>query len=203
VLSSANTVFALRSRLDMLSLTVSTLAGLSVAAVGPATAEAARDLLGLESAMLPETFSAEGLAQRLQLSPGARVWLPQADIGRETLSAALTEAGAQVTVVTAYRTVCGTGGVELPGLLVAGLVDCVTFTSPSTVQNCVQRLTNEGGSPALLASLALACIGSTTAQAVKDNGLQPTVIATNHTLPGLVDALEDYFRQEYIGYVAS
>ncbi len=140
VLTSANTVEALRLRCQALGLS---LRGMRTAAVGPATADAARDALGVEVQLVPEEYEANALAAALHVQPGTRVFLPQADIARSTLRDQLSAAGADVTVIAAYRTVMGRGGVNVDTLLKA---DALTFTSSSTVENCAARVRAESES---------------------------------------------------------
>lgn len=105
----------------------------------------------------------------------------------------LEAGGACVTTVTAYRTVMGQGGVDLPTLLRRHEADAVLFTSPSTVDNLALRLAAEGGEWSSLQGVCIGCIGPVTAQAAEERGLRVHVRPDEHTLSGLVEALEDYF----------
>jgi len=194
VLTSQNTVAILAERLAALGLSGAHLRGLAVAAVGPATAEAASQLLGLDAALAPDEHVAEALAAELveRLPAGQRVLLPQAEIARPVLAEQLA-AGLQVTPVVAYRTVAGRGGVDLADLLARHEVDAITLTSSSTARYLVERLEREGGRRADLAGGCLACIGPETAATVRRLGLQVGVMAKEYTLAGLVAALEAYF----------
>lgn len=186
VLTSANTVTALAQlgyRFDNLRL----------AAVGPATAAAARTQLGVEAQVLPERFTAQDLGEALPLQPGARVLLPASALARPALAETLTARGADVTVVAAYRTVLGSGGAPVPQLLAQEEIDAITFTSASTVENFLRRLDAEGGTRAHLENVCLAAIGPQTAAALEQSGLVPTVLPETHTLEGLVGALSGYY----------
>jgi uroporphyrinogen III methyltransferase/synthase len=97
--------------------------------------------------------------------------------------------------VAAYRTVAGSGGIALPELLAAGRVDAVTFTSASTVRNLLARLMAEGGEPAALAGVCIACMGPVTADAARQAGLAVTVLPAEHTIQALVEALESHFSR--------
>lgn len=193
LLTSANTVVALAQRLDALSLTLPR-ESFACAAVGPATADAARTLLGLEAAHLPASYSAAALAETLPLARGARVLLPESALARPTLAADLGVRGALVTVVDAYMTVCAaTGGVDLPALCAAGTVDALTFTSSSTVACFLRRFRSEGGDDRHLRRLVIACIGAATADTARSSGLAVDVLPAASTLAGLVDALASHF----------
>jgi uroporphyrinogen-III synthase len=193
VLTSANTVQALVKRLNVLGIDVTALQGVRTAAIGPATASAAKKHLGLDVTVVPGEYVAEALAEVLQPEPGTRILLPRAEIARPVLFDRLAEAGAEVTVVTAYRTIAGTGGVDLPALLAAGQVDAVTLTSSSTARYFVQRLLAEEGSLRSMEGVCVACIGPITAATAREMGLDVQVIAESYTLRGLVEALEVYY----------
>lgn len=193
VLTSANTVRAIAARLEELGLDLRDATGLLVAAVGPATAEAARAQLGLQGAIVPQEYVAESLAELLTAAAGGRVFLPQADLARPILAERLRAAGAEVTAVTAYRTVPGRGGVALPRLLQEGGVDAIVLASPSAARYLLTRLDEEGGSAGQVERVRLACMGAVTAQAARGLGLRVDVCPEEHTLPALVQALERSF----------
>ncbi len=195
VLTSRNTVDVLADRLAVLGLTLSAAPGLALAAVGRATAEAAQRVLGLRAALVPDEFIAEELAAALlaRLRPGERVLLCQADIARPVLANALAGHGYEVASVVAYRTIIGSGGVNLPALLTDRQVDAILFTSASTVRNFLTRLTTEGGNSADLHHVCVACLGPVTADVARNCGLTVHVVPAEHTLSALVDALEAHF----------
>jgi uroporphyrinogen-III synthase len=142
VVTSANTARILADRSAALSVS---LAGIRVAAVGPETATAVRDLLRIDAEKVATDYVAEALAAELQPVVGQRFFLPQSIIARPVLAETLRASGAEVTAVGAYQTVMGQGGDDVPAALTAGQVDAVTFTSSSTVRHFLQRLHEEGG----------------------------------------------------------
>lgn len=193
VLTSVNTVLILQERLAARGVSLN---GIRAACVGTATADAARERLGVEVGLIPDEFSADALAAALALSPGMRVLLPQSEIARPALAAALRARGADVTAVTAYRTVCGRGGVNLVPLLRAGEVDAVAFTSSSTVRCFVERLRDEGGDLQDLTGVAIACIGAQTRQTAEACGLTAAVTPETFSLEDLAGALAGYFQEQ-------
>jgi uroporphyrinogen-III synthase len=122
--------------------------------------------------------------------------LPRADLGRPETPEALRAAGALVDEVTVYHTIpaapdpAGLAGLE------AG-VDAVTFTSPSTFTNFVALLGDRAGR--LLAGAAVACIGPVTSAAVRAAGFPVHVEPPEHTMAGLVDALDTFFASHAAG----
>ncbi len=71
-------------------------------------------------------------------------------------------------------------------------LDAVTLASPSAVRNLVAALGGDTA-PARLGQAVVACIGPSTAQAAREVGLRPRIVASDHTSEGLVRALEGYF----------
>jgi len=188
ILTSANTVIALAQRLKILGITLKG-AAFRTAVVGPATAEAARESLGLEQILFPTDHIAEALAHSLPIEIGTRVLLPESAIARPTLADMLAARGAEVHVVAAYETVCGEGGVDLAHRP----IDALTFTSSSTVTGFLERL-SKGGVPAdQMRALCAACSGPKSAATARDCGFTALIVPTAHTLAGLVDGLERYF----------
>lgn len=156
-------------------------AGTRVAAIGPATAEA---LLAyrLVADVVPEEAVAESLlAALLAASPPGRALVPRAAVARPVLPDGLRAAGWEVDVVEAYRTV--TPDVPAGALEAAASADAICFTSSSTVSNYVALAGADHVPP------VVACIGPVTARTALEAGLTPTVVAGEHTIPGLVEAL--------------
>jgi uroporphyrinogen-III synthase len=165
-----------------------------IAAVGEATAAATRDCLGVEADLIPQAYNAEAEALAA-LAGGARVLLPQSELARTTLYDRLTAAGAVVTPITAYRTIIGSGGVEVPALVRRGKVDAITFTSPSTVEHFVRRLTHEGGFRDDVDGLCIACLGATTARAAEGHQFKVSVVPVTQTMRSMCESLEQYFER--------
>jgi uroporphyrinogen-III synthase len=160
-----------------------------IAAVGPSTAAACLELLGMTAAVIPEKFDGSGLVAKLGDMHRQRVLLANADIARPVLAAGLREAGALVDRVIAYRTVAagGSTAIDMPALLAGGGVDVITFTSGSTVRGFAERIGPAGLDHAR--KLTIACIGPATAQAARAAGLPPKVVASVFTEEGLIAAL--------------
>jgi uroporphyrinogen-III synthase len=193
IVTSANAVPVLASRVAELGLSLS---GLRVATVGPKTADIVQDALRIDASVVAEEHTAEGLLASLPMLTGQRILLPQSAIARPVLAEELRAAGAEVTALTAYRTVAGQGGVDVPRRLSAGQIDAITFTSSSTVRNFLLRLENEAGNKADLTAVCLAAIGPVTAETMQEHDLWVEVMPEEYTVPALVDALDAYFREQ-------
>jgi uroporphyrinogen III methyltransferase/synthase len=157
------------------------LGGVKVAAIGPGTAAALAEG-NIRADLVPERFVAEGLLEAFPDPPdGGRVLLARAAVARHTLPDGLREAGWDVDVVEAYRTVPAAPGAEL--LDAAAKADVVTFTSASTVERFLEVAGRDRVPP------TVACIGPITADTARDLELTVDVEAEVHTIPGLVAAL--------------
>jgi uroporphyrinogen III methyltransferase/synthase len=163
------------------------LAGATLAAIGPGTARAlARH--GLHADVVPERAVAESLARELVARgvDGRRVLIARAAEARDVLPDELGKAGAEVEVVTLYRTVAEALG-EAERAAVAD-ADYVTFTSSSTVTNFAAAL---GGGDGLPPRARVVSIGPVTSATARDLGIEVDVEATRHDLDGLVAALAE------------
>jgi uroporphyrinogen-III synthase len=194
-LTSANAAWAVSRRLAELGLPLTIFHGMRLAAVGPATAAAARDTLGLEIDIIPDEFSSAALAQVLTPLVDARVLLPLSSLAEKTLADALRAQGATVTCVVAYQTVIGSGGVDLPLLLRRGEIDAITLTSSSAATNLRRRVVDEGGDETSLRQVPIGCIGDRTAETARAQGLRIVAVPEEHSLAGLVAALDEFFAR--------
>lgn len=192
LVTSANAARALLDRLDALGLDVAALAGLRVGAVGPATAAALAER-GILADFVPHAHLADAILAEIGDVAGRRFLLPRADIAREALAAGLRARGALVDDIAAYRTIPGPGPSALAPYLRGRALDAVTFSSPSTVRYTLAGLEGAGlpraEALALLAGVAVVCIGPVTAEAARAEGLAVAAVAHAHTADGLAQAL--------------
>jgi uroporphyrinogen III methyltransferase/synthase len=146
--------------------------------VGPGTAEAARSA-GLVVHGVPERSDGEGLLERVarEIPPrGRRFLLPRAQAAREKLPEGLRAAGAQVDVVTVYRTVAEpVDALALRERLVRGDLDALTFASPSAAKRFAELL--DDAARAAAGRCLVAAIGPVTAEALRNLGLAPDCVA--------------------------
>ena len=171
--------------------------GVRLCAVGAATAEALAGH-GLRVDLVPDEYRAEGVIRALRGQgdlTGVRVLLPRGDLARDLLPAELRRAGAEVTTVTAYRTVpadVDREGPDIRRLLRERRVDVVTFTSGSSVRNFALAI---GGRQAahLLRPVEIACIGPVTADAATRLDITTTIMPVEATVPALLEAIVERF----------
>lgn len=165
------------------------LAGVKVAAIGAQTAAQLRKF-GIYADIVPLEFRAEGIVEALAglIEPGMKVLIPRALVARDVLPVKLTELGAIVNVVPAYRTIIGDAdGAAVAARLAAGDISLITFTSSSTVTNLLELLGPQGAQ--LISKAQIACIGPITAATCVEHGIRPDIIADEYTIRGLVEAI--------------
>jgi uroporphyrinogen III methyltransferase/synthase len=128
---------------------------------------------------LVEAFRSE----RLQ---GRRILLPRAAVARDVIPTELEKLGAQVEVVEAYRNVIPENAGARAHEIFSGSKkpDWITFTSSSTVQNCIEV----AGADALR-GIRIASIGPVTSETVRQLGFTVDVEAKQFTIDGLVQAI--------------
>jgi hydroxymethylbilane synthase len=161
-----------------------------VAAVGPAT-EMALQLQGIPVSYMPRQQTGEALAAGLPFEPGARILLPRAAIGKATLPERLAARGAVPDDIAIYTTEPAPLSLPVLEQLRQGF-EAVTFTSGSTAKAFCTALRDEPALAEQLAQSIIVCIGPSTAAVVAELGLAPHVIADDHSIPGLVNALAGY-----------
>lgn len=190
VFTSVNAVKAVWDKLREFGLDARALAGVRVAAVGPKTSQAVKDL-GITPELLPkdDARNAAGLVDVFpphdpDLDLVDRVLLPRADIATDVLVDGLIELGWDVEDVVAYRTVrAAPPSPEIRDMIKTGGFDAVCFTSSSTVKNLV----GIAGKPHN--RTIIACIGPMAAQTAREHGLRVDVMPEAAGVPELVDAL--------------
>jgi uroporphyrinogen III methyltransferase/synthase len=196
VFTSVNGVRFFMERLRFAGLDARQLHGLRLAAIGPKTAEALEQR-GLRPDLVPEEYRAESILDGLSSEQlkGRRFLLPRAMVARDVLPETLRRKGAHVDVVPAYQTVLPRErSTEVAERLRSGEVDCLTFTSSSTVSNFFSLFENDSIIP-LLKGVCIACIGPITAKTAQQHGLEVDVMPSEYTIAGLARAISAHFQR--------
>ncbi len=198
VLTSVNAVEMFFGSLEALGQHPSTWTRPRIAAVGPATGEAARRYVA-HIDLMPDTYVGEALFEALKEREGSlqgkRILLPRGDLARDFLPKALREHGAEVTEAVVYQTVAPEVSEEAIQTLMAYRPALVTFTSPSTAQNFAAVLGPER-LDTMKVAVTFASIGPVTSQAMVEVGIPPAVEANPHDIPGLVQAILRWAAEE-------
>jgi len=168
----------------------------TLGAIGGATADALRKH-GFEPNLVPDTAVAESLAAAVMESgldiKGTRILLPRALEARKFLKEALEKNGAHVSDVPVYKTV--PEDFSKNKILMRELEnppDVIALTSPSTVKYLKLGMTQRVFS-GMAGSSTAACIGPVTAEATRACGFDVGILPEDHSIPGLVDAIRQFF----------
>lgn len=168
-------------------------------AIGPQTAERMRGFR-FPVHNVSKDYVAESILEILKNVRGLKILIPRAAVARDILPKTLKKRGAAVDVVEAYRTVIDASAASvLRRNIKKNAVDCVTFTSSSTVRNFFSLLK---GAPreALLgnARVLAASIGPVTTATLLEYGWKPRIAARKPTTNHLARAIAQYYAKEQI-----
>jgi uroporphyrinogen III methyltransferase/synthase len=198
VFTSVNGVDIFFERLRALGKDSRAAGGVRLCAIGPATA-AALERQGLVADRMPDEYVAEAIADALKTEniAGQRILLPRAESAPPDLVTKLTGMRASVDEIALYRTVPPPEPSDgAKRMLLDGEIDIITFTSSSTVRHLVAML---GADWEAINRTRVACIGPITAATAADLGVRVGVTASEHTIPGLVQALVDHMAGDKEG----
>lgn len=138
---------------------------------------------GLLADLMPEAYDGDSLGEALAAVLGGteRILLPRAEKGNEKLVRFLRETGAQVDDIPTYHTVYERSTlIDEKKELESGSIDCVVFTSASTVRGFV-----EGTGCTDYSGVRAACIGKQTRAAADAYGMK-TYMAEKATIDSLI-----------------
>ncbi|MGH9863915.1 MAG: uroporphyrinogen-III synthase [Candidatus Acidiferrales bacterium] len=188
-----------------------------VAAIGPATAEAAK-AEGFSVDFVPDAGTGRSFARNftdcvrsvagmevknpvvgfVRDAAGMKVLVPRSDLALRDRGAAdwtelLRDAGAEVTAVAAYRT-CMPESLAGPQLeeVRRERVDCFIFASPSAFENFAKSVGPDDLRRFASAS-AFAAIGPTTASAIRAAGVRCAIESAEPNAKSLIEAIGKYF----------
>jgi uroporphyrinogen-III synthase len=192
--TSQNAVRALQERSEQLKVSLRDAIGTAqIAAVGPATAEAAR-AAGLAIAYVAKEHNGVALAQELQAEVrGKRVLLPRSDRANHDLVETLQRLGAHVTEIIAYKTLrpASDDTHNLENIL-QDVPDAVLFFSPSAVHH-LRELLGPQQFHNLAVKSAFAAIGPVTERALREAGVQRLVVASDASATAILESLATFF----------
>jgi uroporphyrinogen III methyltransferase/synthase len=193
IFTSANGVEAFMDALVTANLDSRAFGRSKIAVIGPGTA---RPLArwGIVPDLVAQEHVAESLARELlQVGAGKSVLLVRAEVARDTLPNSLREAGLSVTVVASYRTrkLGPEQATHLRTIIEGQGIDAVLLTSSSMADSLASAL--GPNAPEVLARTCIASIGPITTATLGKLGIRADVTASEYTVAGLLDALEQHF----------
>jgi uroporphyrinogen III methyltransferase/synthase len=187
--TSANGVKFFWEQLDAMGLDSRVLVSCKVAAIGPATAQALKNV-GVRADFIPERFVSESVVTGL-IALGIkdkRILIPRAMKTRDVLQKQLTEAGASVESLALYETrPSDAHREEVLELLEKKAIHCITFASSSTVENFMQLVSAKELKK--YPDVRFACIGPVTSKTLEKYGISCDFQPARYTIPDLVNIL--------------
>ena len=194
VFTSYNAVSYFFGRLNERGLDTRALGGCRICAVGPKTA-AALATFGVRADLVPSDYKAQGVVAafaKLDIT-AKRILFPRGDRAREVIPEELARMGARVAAPITYANEAPDQiPVESLRALEERRVDCVTFTSSSTVQNLASIL-GDNRFLQLMAGVRVASIGPVTSKSCRDLGLEVHMEPAEYTLDALAAELIGHF----------
>jgi len=198
IFSNVNAVDFFLRRFHALSHETSELDAMRVCAISEDTARLLEESQAHVD-LIPNRLASEAVVAAIETYVGGadalrglNFLIPRASAARDYLTDALEDAGARVDVVTAYRSLSQNNQplAQLNALLAGGGVDCIAFTSPSTVKDFAQLLDTNDLS-VLLKDVIVACLDDTTAQTATEFSLRTNVLPTEFTIKALSRAVAE------------
>ena len=197
VFTSYNAVKYFFERLAEHELDTRALGRCRICAVGPKTAAALLPF-GVRADLVPADYKAEGVVTAfadLEIS-GKRILFPRGDRARDLVPAELGRMGAVVAAPIAYANETPD---DIPEESLRALeerrVECVTFTSSSTVLNLAAIL-GENRFLHLMEGVTVASIGPITSKSCRELGLDVHLEPAEYTLDALTAELVRHFERE-------
>lgn len=166
-------------------------ASAKIAAIGARTAAKLTEF-GIHPDFVPTVFTGKELANQLIARANLRekkILLLRSKLASNELVDLLQQAGAEVDNVPLYTVKAEKSESKpLTEKISSGAVDWLTFTSPSCVRAFFEQippdLVNSG-------NVKVASIGPVTSDQLKNIGVKIDIQAAEHTINGLLDAIED------------
>ena len=180
IFSSSNGIHSFFDRLG------NSLPDVQIAVVGSNTDSTLHQRIGRHADVVPETFTAEGVAEALltEARQGKRFLHCRASRGRGVLKRSLTEVGGSVTEIAVYRSIDRIHvDPQIMEFMQRGNIDFVAVTSSAIAQSLVNMFGD------LLRRTRLISIGPITTKTLCDLGFPPHREATEASLAGIANAI--------------
>ena len=195
VFTSENGVRYFLNRLPEVGLDYRAMGDFKIAVVGTGTCQVLKRY-GFNADFIPSKATTAIFAQEFSDIIADKVEYivrVRGNLGDNTVERTLESAGRKVLPLQVYNTFTPEWDSGMWALLEENPPDIITFTSGSTVNGFFQILGAEQAL-ALAKTAIIASIGPVTSQILRDNGVNVHIEASEHSIPGLVEAILDYFN---------
>ncbi len=164
-------------------------ANAKIACIGSETANALNDF-GIKADFVPKVFTSQELAEDFikKYKPiGKKILLLRSALADSVLAEKLEFMGAKVKAVAVYTAKkLKNNSIEISGQLKTGEIDWLTFASSFAVDCFFKDFRPKDVNE----KIKIASIGPTTTDTLKKFGIRPAVEAKEHTIDGLMEAME-------------
>lgn len=167
-----------------------------IAAVGYGTARVLK-AFNIRPDFIPKTATTLSLAEELNEAfdlAGVRVVRVRGNLGDNRVERVLEEAGATVLPLPVYRTFYPQWPDGFKEKLFEHPPDVITFTSGSTCEGLC-RLLPESKIRTLTEGKAIVSIGPSTSEIIRSHGIDVTLEAEEHSIPGVINEIVKHFRK--------
>jgi len=194
IFTSGNGVTIFFEALEDLGKDARVFGSAKIAAIGSRTADKL-SLYGIKTDFVPSVFTSEEFGKQLINFTNLRdkkVLLLRSQIASNELVELLEKGGAVVNDVAIYTAVTQKGEPDwlLEKISRSG-IDWLTFASPSSVDGFFEQIDNE---IIRQSNVKVASIGPVTSGQLESHGLHVDVTADEHTLDGLLAAIERVYK---------
>jgi uroporphyrinogen III methyltransferase/synthase len=194
IFTSGNGVTVFFEALENLGKDARVFASAKIAAIGSRTAEKL-SMYGIEADFVPSVFTSEEFGKQLlgyTNLRGKKVLLLRSKIASNELVELLEKGGAAVNDVAIYTAVAKKGESDwLLEKIGRREIDWLTFASPSSVKGFFEQIDTE---VIRQGSVKVASIGPVTSRELESHGVRIDVTAGEHTLEGLLAAIEQTYQ---------
>jgi uroporphyrinogen III methyltransferase/synthase len=191
VFTSGNGVTTFFDALDSLDKDARIFSSAKIAAIGGKTADRLSEF-GIKADFVPGIFTSRELGKQLigfTNLQSKKILLLRSQLASNELVEILAGAGAEVDNVAVYTAIpAKSDSGRIAKGISEGTIHWLTFASPSSVDGFFEQITSEvvnsGG-------VKVASIGPVTSERLRELGVKVDVTAKEHTLDGLLDAVEE------------
>lgn len=175
------------------------LAGIKVACIGAQTAQSLEDF-GIKADFMPAVFTSDELADGFikERNPaGKKILLLRSALATSELAEKLRGSGAKVRQFSLYTAQKVKNDLTaIAEQLKTGAIDWITFASSFAVEYFFADFSSQQ----IDKKIKIASIGPTTSRTIRRYGLEPAVEARQHTIDGLIEAMEGMIAARTSGH---
>ncbi|MEH7273017.1 uroporphyrinogen-III synthase [Neobacillus vireti] len=167
-----------------------------IAVIGKKTEEVLNEF-GLHAEFVPSAYVAEVFVEEFLpfVEKGSKILLPKGNLAREYIASSLIHNGSYVDEIVIYETYMPNESREkLAGMLSAGELDILMFTSPSTVDH-LMSVVQEYKLESHLEQCIIGCIGPVTEKKLLSYGLPIHASPEEYTVKEMIKSTIKYLEK--------